>query len=71
MASVPSKTFRLCVSRNFFVKVKVLFQTNSDLRPLAYRSNFIIEDPDYRYLDAGESNKDNTGNANEYALFSL
>ena len=37
----------------------------------AYRSNFIIEDPDYRYLDAGESNKDNTGNANEYALFSL
>lgn len=37
----------------------------------AYRSNFIIEDPDYRYLDAGESNKDNTGNAYDYALFSL
>ena len=37
----------------------------------AFRSDFIIEDPDYRYLDAGESNKDNTGNANEYALFSL
>ena len=39
MASVPSKTFRLCVSRNFFVKVKVLFQTNSDLRPLGDRDH--------------------------------
>lgn len=37
----------------------------------ASRSNFIVEDPDYRYLDAGELNKNNLENGNEYALFSL
>ena len=37
----------------------------------ASRSDFIIEDNSYRYLDSGESNKDNAGNASEYALFSL
>lgn len=37
----------------------------------ASRSNFSVEDPDYWYLDAGESNKDNSENGSEYSLFSL
>lgn len=35
------------------------------------RSNFSVEDPDYLYLNAGESNKDNSGYANEYSIFSI
>lgn len=38
---------------------------------MAGRSNFAVEDPDYRYLDAGETSKDNEGNGHEYALFSI
>lgn len=37
----------------------------------ASRSNFIVEDLDYRYLNAGEKNKDNSEDGNEYSLFSL
>jgi len=37
----------------------------------ASRDNFIVEDLDYRYLDAGEANKDNSENGSEYTLFSL
>ena len=37
----------------------------------ASRTNFAVEDPDYWYLDAGESSKDNSENGSEYALFSL
>lgn len=37
----------------------------------ASRSNFLVEEVDYRYLDAGEENKDNAENEYEYALFSL
>lgn len=36
----------------------------------ASREGFDIEDPDYAYMDAGTSKKDNGGGANEYALFS-
>lgn len=37
----------------------------------ASRNNFLVEDEDYRYLDAGESSKDNSENGYEYGLFSL
>ncbi len=37
----------------------------------ASRNSFIVEDVDYRYLDAGELNKNNSESGNEYALFSL
>jgi TonB-linked SusC/RagA family outer membrane protein len=37
----------------------------------AYRTDFAVEDPDYRYLDGGEASKDNSEYGNEYALFSL
>lgn len=37
----------------------------------ASRSNFAVEDPDYRYLDAGESSKNNSESGLEYSLFSL
>jgi TonB-linked SusC/RagA family outer membrane protein len=36
----------------------------------ASREGFDIEDPEYTYMDAGTSKKDNGGGANEYALFS-
>ena len=37
----------------------------------ASRNQFLLENVDYRYLDAGELNKDNAGNAYAYSLFSL
>ncbi|MCC8094295.1 MAG: hypothetical protein LIP05_02390 [Tannerellaceae bacterium] len=37
----------------------------------ASRNNFLVEEVDYRYLDAGEASKDNAENEYEYALFSL
>ncbi|MCC8198822.1 MAG: TonB-dependent receptor [Tannerellaceae bacterium] len=37
----------------------------------ASRNNFLVEEVDYRYLDAGEASKDNAENGYEYALFSL
>lgn len=37
----------------------------------ASRSQFMVEDVNYRYLDAGELNKDNSENGGEYSLFSL
>lgn len=37
----------------------------------ASRKNFMVEDPDYRYLSAGESDKDNSEWGEEYALFSI
>lgn len=34
-------------------------------------NNFAVENTEYRYLNAGETNRNSTGYANEYALFSL
>jgi TonB-dependent starch-binding outer membrane protein SusC len=36
----------------------------------ASRRNYFSEDPNYMQLDAGESNKENSGNTQEWALFS-
>lgn len=37
----------------------------------ASRRNYFSEAPDYMQLDAGESNKENSGNASEWSLFSV
>lgn len=37
----------------------------------ASRSQYFSEDPDYMQLDSGEINKDNSGNASEWSLFSM
>lgn len=36
----------------------------------ASRRNYFSQDPDYMQLDSGESNKENSGNTSEWALFS-
>jgi hypothetical protein len=37
----------------------------------ASRSQYFSEDPDYMQLNSGEINKDNSGNAEEWSLFSV
>lgn len=63
------KKFRDAHNLNVLLGTEAISSRTENLS--ASRTNFLIEDPDYRYLDAGESNKDNSGNASEYALFSL
>ena len=64
-----SKRFMDSHNLNVLLGTEALSYKKGEL--FASRNNFLVEDEDYRYLDAGESSKDNSENGNEYALFSL
>jgi TonB-linked SusC/RagA family outer membrane protein len=64
-----SKTFSNNSSLNVLVGTEYVTSTRNYLG--ASRSGFEVEDPDYWYLDAGETQKDNTENGSANSLFSL
>lgn len=64
-----TKTFNDNHKLNVLIGSEMINSKNTYLS--ASRDGFIVEDVDYRYLDAGELNKNNSENASEYALFSL
>lgn len=54
---------------NVLLGTEAIWQNYSELG--ASRSNFLVEDVDYRYLSAGEDELNNWGSGSAYSLFSL
>jgi len=58
-------------NHNIVILIGTEALTSSYKSLMAARNTFLIEDTDYRYLNAGETNKDNSGSGSEYSLFSI
>lgn len=64
-----SKTFADIHRINVVLGTEAIDNYYSELN--ASRSQYFSESPDYMQLDSGEINKDNSGNASEWSLFSV
>ncbi|KJF45413.1 SusC/RagA family TonB-linked outer membrane protein [Draconibacterium sediminis] len=64
-----NKTFNDVHRLNLLVGTEAVENTYQSLN--ASRRVYFSEDPNYMQLDSGESNKENSGNASEWSLFSV
>ena len=64
-----NKTFNDVHKLNVLVGTEAVENTYQSLN--ASRRVYFSEDPNYMQIDSGESNKDNSGNASEWSLFSV
>ncbi|WP_321343207.1 TonB-dependent receptor [uncultured Draconibacterium sp.] len=64
-----NKTFNEVHKLNVLVGTEAVENTYQSLN--ASRRVYFSEDPNYMQLDSGESNKENSGNASEWSLFSV